>query len=304
MKYIIVILLLFCNGLLKSQDEGIELPNHLAYFVYERPKDEINKKLNEIENYSLEDLSSISKWQYHLAVSSYKLYLDKDSSLYHFNEANKIEPFATCRTLRVRHNTFIKLIEEGKESGVEHAYIKVIKEEKGDSLFSWYLWDLPDFDENGFIDSCNQKYAPKKEEPIVKDSTRNSEIIKRRDQKYRSIDKLKEQQELDQLNRDFVDSLYLLKGSLNAFDEEEIYQFSMVTHHSEDCDWAYKWIERLIDHSMSGYEGKILIGPLLKRMLNAKDGYCTKQDTQKRDYFIYMIKNKYPEFVEKSQLNW
>ena len=304
MKYILVIFFLFCNGLIYSQDPGIELPNRLGYFVYERPKDEIINRIEEIENYSLEELSLISKWQYHLTVSSCKLYLGRDSPLYHFNEAYKIDPKATCKTMQVRHNTFIRLIEEGKGEGKEHDYIRVIKEETGDSLFSWFLWDLPDFDEFQFIDSCNQKYPLKKVEAIVKDSTLSSEIIRKRDQKYRSIGKLKEQQELDQLNRDFIDSLYLLKGSLNVFDEEEIYQFSMVTHHSEDCEWNYKWMERLIDHNMSGYNGKMLLGPLLERMLDAKDGYCTEQDAQKRNYFIYMIKDKYPEFVEKSQVSW
>jgi len=39
-------------------------------------------------------------------------------------------------------------------------------------------------------------------------------------------------------------------------------------------------------------------------MLAFNEGYCTKQDPQKRDYFIYMIKDKYPEFVEKNQLSW
>ena len=77
----------------------------------------------------------------------------------------------------------------------------------------------------------------------------------------------------------------------------------MVAHHSEDCDWNYKWMERFIDHNMSGYKGKMLLGPLLERMLNEKDGHCTKQDAQKRDYFIYMIKDKFPKFVEKGHLN-
>lgn len=301
MKSILVILLLLGNGVLKSQDKGIELPNGFGFFVYEVPnKNRIIKMLEEIEKYSLEELNTTSKWQYHLTVSSCNLYLGRDSSLYHFNQAYKIMPKSTCRTMRVRHNTFIKVLEEGKED----PYMEIIKEETGDSLFSWYLWDLPNFDEFLFIDSCNQKYPLKKVEVVVKDSTLNSEIIRRRDQKYRSIGKLEEQQELDQLNRDFIDSLYLSKGSLNAFDEEEIYQFSMVAHHSEDCDWVYKWIEHLIEHYNNGYKGKSLLGPLLERMLSANEGYCTQQDIQKRDYYIYMIKDKYPEFVEKSKLKW
>ena len=301
LNYIIVILLLLCHGPLYSQDQGIKIPDSIGgFFIYKVSKDRIIKKLNDFEKYSLQELDTISKWRYHLALSSCKLYLDMDSSLYHFNEAYNINPKGTCGSMWARHNVFIEQVKEGKENG----YMMQVKKETGDSIFSWFLWDLPDFDEFAFIDACNQKYPPKKVEPIVKDSTLNSEIIRRRDQKYRSIAKLNEQLELDQINRDFIDSLYLLEGSLDAFDEDEIYQFSMVAHHSDDCNWVYKWTERLIDHLMNGYKGKMLLGPLLERMLAENEGYCTKQDPQKRDYFIHMIKEKYPDFVEKRNLNW
>ena len=304
-QFSLIILLIFCNGLIYSQGQEVELPNGSGFFIYEVPdKQRIIKKIKELETYSLEELTTVSKWTYHLTASSCKLYLDRDSSLYHFNEAYKIKPKSTCIKMRVRHNAFIKALKKSKESGIEDGYIRIIKEETGDSIFSWYLWDLPDFDEFAFIDSCNLKYPIKNVVSVVKDSTLNSEIIRRRDQRYRSINDLEKQHELDQINRDFVDSLFLLKGSLDEFDEDEIYQFSMVAHHSEDCDWVYKWTERFIDHSSRGYKGKSLLGPLLERMLNAKDGYCTNQDPQKREYFVNMIKDKYPYFVKKAQLSW
>jgi hypothetical protein len=258
------------------------------------------KKLNDIQKYSFEELTTSSKWWYHLTVSSCKLYLGRDSSLYHFYEAYKIKPEATCGSMSARHNHFLKVLEEEKATGIEDAYIKKIKKETGSIIFSWYLWDLPDFDEFAFIDSCNQLFPPVKVEPI--DTTQISEIIRKRDQKDRG--NLEKQQEFDQINRDFIDSLYLLKGTLNAFNEEEIYQFTMVAHHSEDCDWVYKWLERFIDHCNNGYKGKSMIGPLLDRMLHPKDGYCTKQDAQKRDYFIYMIKDKYPKYLESRKVDW
>ena len=158
MKLRIIIFFILCNGLIYCQNQGIELPSSLnGYVVYKVPdKDRIIKHLEEFEKFSPEELTTNSKWRYHLAVSSCRLYLDKDSSLYHFNKAYKIRPKATCESLRVRHNYFIKAIEESKESGIEDGYVKVIKEETGDSIFSWYLWDLPDFDEFAFIDSCSQ----------------------------------------------------------------------------------------------------------------------------------------------------
>jgi len=47
MKAILVLLLLLGNGVLKSQDQGIELPNHLGFFVYEQPKNRVIKHLEE-----------------------------------------------------------------------------------------------------------------------------------------------------------------------------------------------------------------------------------------------------------------
>jgi len=299
---LVVTFILLANSLTYSQDKGIQLPEGNGFFIYEVPdKQRIIDRLQRLEKYSTDKLTINSKWTYHLTVSSCRLYLNKDSSLYHFNEAYKIKPKATCSSMRVRHNTFIKALEKEKKEGIVDPYVEVIRTETGNNEFSWYLWDLPNFDEFAFIESCNQDY-PIINNNVKRENTEISEIIKNRDQKKRN--NLKEQQILDQVNRDYIDSLFLIKESLNEFIEEEIYQISMVTHHSEDCDWVYKWTERLIDHYEKGYKGKTVLGPLLKRMFNEYDGYCSKQDLQKRDYFIYMIKYKYPKFVENNKIKW
>lgn len=302
MKSILILFFTSLIGLLYSQEQDSILPNKFGFIIYRKPTEVIVSRLEELEKYSLDKLTLKSKWSYHLAVSSYKLYLGRDSALYHFYEAYKLYPGGTCVQMQTRHDAFIKALAEGKKTGIEDAYIKTIKKETGKSRFSWYLWDLADFEEFAFIDSCNKKFPPKKANLIVKDSTLNSEIISKRDQKYRLIGDMKEQQKLDQINRDFIDSLYSIKGSLKAFDEDEVYQISMVTHHSDDCDWVYKWTERLIELYNNGYHGNSLLGPLLDRMFDDKEGYCTKQDTQKRDYFISMMKTKYPEYVKKIKL--
>lgn len=305
MKLFMVIYLLVSVDLIFCQIEEVQLANHFGGgFTYKVAEDRVSKKLEDISKYSFNELTNNSKWQYHLIVSSCKLYLDMDSSLYHFNEANRIDSYATCNVMRAQHNTFVDLLEQSKLTGLENEYIKVIKEETGDSIFSWYLWDLPDFDEFAFIDSCNLKYPPKQLKPKKKATSAISEMIEERDQKYRSTGDLDKQQVLDQINRDYIDSLYNSRGSLTEFEEEEIYQFSIVAHHSEDCDWVYQWTERLIDHQVNGYKGKILLGPLLDRMLNPQKGYCTRQDVQKRDYFVSMLGDKYPGLLEKMHLSW
>ncbi len=291
-------------GCVQGQEGNVELPSNLGFVVYKISGDKVLNHFNELSKYHLEDLTINSKWQYHLVISSCNLYLGRDSSLYNFNEANRIDPYSTCNAMRTRHNTFVNLLEQGKLTGIESEYIKAIRKATGDSIFSWYLWDLPDFDEYAFIDSCNLKYPSKQLQAKKKATTAISEKIEQRDQKYRSIGDLEKQHVLDQINRDYVDSLYASRGTLSEFEEEEVYQFSMVAHHSEDCDWVYQWTERLIDHQMNGYKGKMLLDQLLDRMLHPNNGYCTKQDAQKRAYFIYMIEDKYPGFLDGMHLSW
>lgn len=300
MKYSTLLSFILLSWHLFGQNHKVQLPDNLGGPpVYKVTEERIVNKLEAFEKYTLEELTPNSQWWYHLTLSSCKLYLDRDSSLYHFRQAYKIMPKATCEDMRIRHNTFIKTLQKEKEEGIVDPYIEVIRKETGKSEFSWYLWDLPDFDEFTFIDTCNQKYPIQN---VKFANTKISETIRIRDQKNRN--NLQEQELLDQINRDYVDSLYLIKESLDEFAEEEIYQISMVTHHSEDCDWVYKWTERLIDHYEKGYEGKTLLGPLIERMFKKNDGYCTKQDPQKRDYFIYMIKGKYPKFVKMKKIKW
>ena len=110
-QFSLIILLIFCNGLIYSQGQGIKIPDSLgSTFIYRVSKDRIIKKLEDFGKYLPDELDTLSKWRYHMANSSCKLYLDRDSSLYHFNEAYKIRPKSTCRSMSVRHNYFNKLV--------------------------------------------------------------------------------------------------------------------------------------------------------------------------------------------------
>ncbi len=297
---VVFFLILYCF-LLHSQDQKVKIPDSFgSYFTYRVSEDRLIHKLQQFEAYSDVDLDSISAWRYHIALSSCKLYLGRDSSLYHFKEAFKISPRLTCTTPRSKHNVFMDYVSKGTED----AYMRQIKKETGDSTFSWYLWDIPDFDEFAFIDSCNILYPLKKKKTISRDNMMYSELIRKRDQEHRGKNDLKNQHASDQKNRDLIDSLYEARGSLDSFNEEEIYQFSMVLHHSEDCEWVYTWSKRLIDFNMSGYKGKMLLGPMLKRMLGSNGGFCTEIDIARRDSFIGRLLKKYPDFLERYKLEW
>lgn len=286
----IYIFLLFFSLSINCEGQQ-QLPPGFGFYITSGAEDwEIELREKELSKYNYQELDSFSKWTYDLNTSSILLYTSRDSSVYYFNRAYSNQPFATCRVMSAFHSKYLK--------------------ENITNKSTWYLWDLPDFDENSFINECDE-ILPKGEPLLARDTSEIERIIREQDQKYRYLDPVpwQIQSPLDSLNRVYIDSLYDIKGSLKDFTEGEIYQFSMVAHHSEDCDWVYKWTERLLDYHMSGYKGKMLLGALLQRMFDSKesnirDGYCTGIDRQKRDYFIYMIKDKYPEFVESLNFGW
>jgi len=266
------------------------------YCMEDLPNTNLNRndvsflKSNEalLKKVTLSTVNPKCHWVYYLRQSVNRLYLNQDSSSYYLQDALKSNLKGTCKFISFSRTFFDIKKSEGNAKG-----------------FSCFYTSLPK-DDQLLVDSlCQNIYNElTKEEEIAKDSTQNAEIIRKRDQKYRMEGKMEEQETLDQVNRDFIDSLYQVKGTIDAFNEEEIYQFSMVAHHSVDCDWVYKWTERFIELHNNGYTGKSILGPLLERMIT-QDGYCTEQDPQKRNYFIYMIKAKYPNFVKNNhQLNW
>jgi len=87
MKSVVITLLILCNGLLNSQDQGVQIPDGIGGFlIYDKPDSEVIDHQNKIVEYKLDELTINSKWWYHLTVSSCRLYLGQDSSLYHFQE--------------------------------------------------------------------------------------------------------------------------------------------------------------------------------------------------------------------------
>lgn len=285
MKIIILLFLVFSDTIVYSQQ----------YCMEDLPKINLNKsdsiflKSNEdlLKKISFSIIDPQCQWAYYLRQSVNRLYLKKDSSTYYLNEALHKNLNGTCKYIAFSRTFFEIKYSEGKTEG-----------------FSCFYTSLPKINQLVIDSLCQNLYdSLAKKESIIKDSMLISEIIRRRDQKYRGTGEMEKQKILDQVNRDFIDSIYAIKKSIAGFDEDEIYQFSMVAHHSEDCDWVYKWTERFIELYNDGYKGNTLLTALFDRMF-APDGYCTEQDTQKRDFFMYMIRNKYPTYFESHKLNW
>lgn len=276
------------------------LPEGSGFFIKAVSQDRIDEKKRLIYNINVNDLDTSSKWSYYLTKSSIQLYSDFDSSLYYFEKAYFLKPIATCNIMTASAHGFASENSKGLNT-------------------TWYLEDLPNFDEIEFLNKCqqdkiarkshddkNNRYIGKSSRVIPlerKSTTVLSERIRKADQNFRSKGDMVQQQKNDQINRDLIDSLYSINGSLDAFTEVEIYQFSIVAHHSEDCDWVYKWAERFIALYDSGYKGSSFLGPLIERMFDENEGYCTTQDPQKRNYYIFMLKNKYPNYFQNRKID-
>ena len=76
-----------------------------------------------------------------------------------------------------------------------------------------------------------------------------------------------------------------------------------MVHHSVDCDWCFKWIDILLQNiEHNNYKGKVLMGPMLDRMLNPSKGYCTEIDKAKRDHFTKKLFSDYPRTMSSLDL--
>ena len=157
-----------------------------------------------------------------------------------------------------------------------------------------FLSDLPDFDQEAFMENCYLRYPPKKVK--VRKKSELELTIRNNDQKERkkSLWDKNIQNHLDSLNRLILDSLYQKHGSLKPFNKYEQDAFSYVIHHSVDCEWTYKWFEIMLDEKKKGnLIGGKLLNLAFKRMLDKEDGYCCELDPKKCSEFIDLLNRKF-----------
>ena len=213
--------------------------------------------------------------------SSLYLYAGRDSSFAYLREALALNPNNVCGVLwRVRH---IQHVNGNRE------------------------WFIPDLQVPG-IDSfmyatCGEKWVEAVNEPEIdrRPTVYTSKIadrIMRNDQKHRGDEAVnwEEQNKLDSLNRVYVDSLYLAKGTLHGFSREETDAISFVIHHAEDCHWVLKWLDIwLHEYHEGNFDGRgIVIGPAFDRMLMNDDAYCMGELPHLSKAFLERIRKEYP----------
>jgi len=121
------------------------------------------------------------------------------------------------------------------------------------------------------------------------------------DQSERMKDSLDwtKQNKLDSINRQLLDSLYQESRSFKPFNRYEQDAFSFVLHHSNNCEWVYKWFVIWLEEKKKGnVVGGKLLGPAFKRMLRLKEGICYQLDPKNCEQYREMLSMKYGEYEE------
>jgi hypothetical protein len=269
--------------------QTLKLPDDMGFFIFDPTGDALTKKENRLSNYDPLTLDKTSLFSYYLTQSSIELYSGRDSSVHLFRKAYEQNEYVACRIMRGLHNSYLADIDSGQK----------------DKGFSWYLWDLPNFDEIKFLNGCDRILGPTQDLQL-RDTSLIEKTITYRDRKYRAklsagdIDFLAQGQ-LDLQNRWYMDSLYRAAPDLTHYDKYELEAFYLVVHHSGDCDWVYRWVLRLLDNIELHPDLYIppIVGPMLDRMLQSEEGYCTTLSWKTRDRFIELVQDRYPDLYEQ-----
>ena len=247
-------------------------------------KVEIEARLLRLNKKITENLDSVKLGLHYMQKSSLYLYSDRDSSFNYLQKAIALNPKNVCGVLwGVRRHQYLDNNEE------------------------WFIPDLNVSNIDSFmLSKCGQTWSDAIDESKIdrEPVTYKSNIAKRiisNDQKYRVSDKIdwKKQNRLDSLNRIFIDSLYLAKGTLSEFSNEETDAISFVIHHSNDCYWVLRWLQIWISEYHNGeFDGKgKVIGPAFNRMLMNEDAYCKEELPDLSRVFLERIRKEFPKEI-------
>lgn len=269
-----------CLIIKKIQAQEWSLPEEINLIIMKPSGAALTEKIKLLESVDTSNLMDKERWVYNLTKSSVLLYSEKDSSLHYFWKAQHYDPRANCRVMRS-----IYKMQQNNEWVFEN----------GETCF---LVDLPDFDHVAYLENCNINY-PIEEVERTSPISELEALLMSNDQSERQKDSIdwKVQNALDSINRSILDSLYEKHGSLQPFNKYEQDAFSFVLHHSNNCDWNYKWFVIWLEEKKKGNQlGGNVLGPAFSRMLQRNEGICYKLDPKRCEAFRSMLSDKYKEY--------
>lgn len=111
------------------------------------------------------------------------------------------------------------------------------------------------------------------------------------DQKFRSIGNIKEQITLDSFNRTVLDTLFNIYGfpTQSLVSRKCQYYAWLILHHSNDCNWTEKWIDRFLTAIQNNESESFFLDQTFQRLFSPKNGYCKNS----KKAFILYLKSKY-----------
>lgn len=306
MKRLLLLAFCFTTTLcsLNSIQAQSSLERAAIIYKYKKHKPLSNSKRKEFQDFIQADYQRLNgcdtkkcKIGYLFRMASVHYILDSpnDSIEYLLNKSFEVDSVKTCSALRF----FDPTNSPSKRLRKENSYFA--------REFSSDWWDKNQLNCQPIYDTLtiNKKINQTKE--TISNIVFANELkkIEIKDQAFRDAlvkdsnnDSLWTKQRANDLeNRIQLDSLFLLYGfpTKEKVGKEGAMSAWLVLQHSIDCTWNEKWIERYLDHFVSGkLTGAGLIPNTIDRFYHPEKGYCPEGE---RKQFIQYLQNKYPPEV-------
>ena len=233
---------------------------------------------------------------HYMALASYNQILKKDSVIFYINESLNQDTSWVCSLFKnnIKDSPFRPEYLSGVPEG--NFFMDNMKEE-----FLNKLWEICRKEEE--LNLGKTQGIEKKKNHL--DSIYADMLI--RDQFYRSeyhneYDSFRlMQQDLDELNRRVMDSLYEAIGfpSIGKINKQSQNTAWQVLHHSVDCAWNNKWFLRFLREvkRIGGING--WLKQTFHRFYNEETGYCYGKDLIGTKLFISELEKEFPKIYLK-----
>ena len=264
---------MFCYGLAFTQ--------HFENLIVASQKSTKIELQNIIDQLSKSDTTSYSSkkmnWYHHLLSSSYLWLKDMDKAEYHWFKALELDPEFMCYFTRMNVKRDIPESHFLESVPKSSYFASHFSHETKSKFFT-------------ICDSCcNSGRKTKQIVSLTYNSTDSIFLeLQKNDQKYRGPNSISiEQNKLDSLNRNSLDSIYNKIGFPNKYkvNNNSLNTVWLIIHHSTDCEWTGKWMSRALYEIENGNLGFGLYGQTIKRFYD-ENGFCNGKET-------HLISNKY-----------
>jgi len=273
-KAVFLLTLIFCYG--------IALPQEYEDLIVAGPNDTKTELQNIVNHLLKKDTTSFSmkkmNWYHHLLSSSYVWLDEMDKAKYHWFRALELDPEDMCFFTRMNVKRDIP----------ESHFLESVP------ISSYFAYQFSSDTKSKFFaiceSCCNGGRKTKQIDTLTYNSIDSIFLeLQKNDQKYRGPNSISiEQNKLDSINRNSLDSIYSRIGFPNKHkvNSNSLNTVWLIIHHSTDCEWTGTWLSRALYEIENGNLKLGFYPETMDRFYNKKDGYCLGKEH-------HLMSNKY-----------